>query len=95
MSRASDFLDAWTLARTDMRALTPEEAAGIAAQWEGEAAENGIDADALATAAGGDLRAYLLRTYGEAGQELSTDGGDHADAQKPVAEPRHPEPGVF
>ncbi|WCT72375.1 hypothetical protein PQ455_12085 [Sphingomonas naphthae] len=95
MSRASDFLEAWTVARTDTRALTTEEAGTIADQWEGEAIENGVDPDDLGTAAGGDLRAYLLRTYGEVGQEVSTDDGDHSDAQKPPPQPRHREPGVF
>ena len=69
--RATEFLTSWSLKRTSADPITPEEAARVAARWEGEAAENGIDPAELESAAGGSLADYLLRTFGEAGDEFS------------------------
>lgn len=75
---AREFLEAWTVARTDTRPLTRDEAAMLAEQWTMDAADNGLTAEALEVAAEGSVTDYLLRTYGEEGAELSTDGGDHS-----------------
>ena len=68
-SRAMEFLTEWSL----KQAGTPigrDEAAAVAEQWEAEAAENGIEPEDLRAAAGGDVAAYLVRTYGDGEIEL-------------------------
>ena len=42
----------------------------MAARWESDAAGNGISPDELEAAAGGSVADYLLRTFGEAGDEF-------------------------
>ncbi len=68
--RAAEFLTAWSLKRENNAPLTPDEAHRVAARWESEAAENAIDPTELAAAAGGPIADYLLRTFGQAGNEL-------------------------
>ena len=70
-SEASEFLDAWALQRENKTPLTRDEAEALAADWEADAGDNGIDRSALDEAAGGDLPAYLLRLFGEAGPDVS------------------------
>ncbi|WP_156678495.1 hypothetical protein [Sphingomonas profundi] len=62
-SLADDFLTEWTLKR-DNAPLSHQDAVLAADRWEAEAIENGVDPDDLRAAAGGDLVAYLLRTFG-------------------------------
>jgi hypothetical protein len=66
---ASEFLEAWALQRESKLPLTREEAEALASDWEADASGNGISPAALDAAAGGDLPAYLLRIFGEAGPE--------------------------
>lgn len=68
--RAAEFLTTWSLKRDDIGPISPDEAHRVAARWESEAAENGIDPAALEAAAGGGIADYLLRTFGEAGDEF-------------------------
>ena len=68
--RASEFLTAWSLKRENVGPITPDEAQRVAARWESEAAENDIDLAELEAAAGGGIADYLLRTFGEAGDEF-------------------------
>ena len=68
--RATEFLTAWSLKRENIGPIAPDEARRVAARWESEAAENGIDPAELEAAAGGGIADYLLRTFGEAGDEL-------------------------
>ena len=68
--RAAAFLTAWSLKRVRAGPLRPDEAQRVAARWESEAAENQIDPDELKAAAGGSIADYLLRTFGEAGDEF-------------------------
>lgn len=68
-SDASEFLDAWALARDDKTPLSPAEAEALASDWEADAAQNGIGRSDLDAAAGGSLPAYLLRVFGEAPPE--------------------------
>jgi hypothetical protein len=42
----------------------------MAEQWREDAERNGIDVAALDAAAGGDLAAFLQRTFGREGSEL-------------------------
>ena len=65
-NEASEFLDAWSLAREDKSPLVRAEAEAMAADWEADAIDNGISASDLRDAAGGDLAAYLIRLFGEA-----------------------------
>ena len=50
--------------------MTADDANGLANEWYGEAASNGLTAGDLDAAAGMPLPAYILRTFGEIGQEL-------------------------
>ena len=68
--RAAEFLTAWSLKRESTGPITPAEASRVAARWEGEAAENDIDPSELEAAAGGTIADYLLRIFGEAGDEF-------------------------
>lgn len=68
---AAEFLTAWSLKREHLGPLSKAEAAQVGARWEEEAIENGIDPAALRQAAGGEISDYLLRTYGDADDELS------------------------
>jgi hypothetical protein len=63
---ASEFLAAWSLARDEKSPLSRGEATALAADWEADASNNGIDRAELDEAAGGDLPAYLMRVFGEA-----------------------------
>jgi hypothetical protein len=51
--------------------MTRDEAQGLANEWYGMGASNGIAPADLDTAAGMPLTDYILRTFGESGQELS------------------------
>lgn len=64
---AMEFLTEWSLKR-DPSPISHADAAATAEEWEAEAAENGISAEALRAAAGGDIADYLVRTYGLAGE---------------------------
>jgi hypothetical protein len=66
---ASEFLEAWALQRESKMPLSRDEAHALAAVWEEDASGNGINPADLDAAAGGDLPAYLLRIFGEAGPE--------------------------
>lgn len=68
---AKAFLDAWTVQQDHHRAMTDADAAMVAEQWEADAVENGISAADLRAAAGGDVGAFLQRTFGRAGSEFS------------------------
>ena len=68
--RAGEFLTVWSLKREHTGPISTEEAQRVAARWESEAAENGIDPAELEAAAGGSITDYLLRTFGEEGDEF-------------------------
>jgi len=68
-SEASEFLRVWALGRESKMPLTRDEAQMLAGDWEADASDNGISPDDLDAAAGGDLPAYLLRIFGEAGPD--------------------------
>jgi len=68
-SDASEFLEAWALQRESKAPLSREEAEAMAADWEADASGNGISPEDLDAAAEGDLPAYLLRIFGEAGPD--------------------------
>jgi len=50
--------------------LTRAEADEIAAQWHQVAIDNGSSVEELETAAGDDIVTWLLRTFGEQGQQV-------------------------
>ena len=50
--------------------MTAEEAQGLASEWYGFGASNGIAPSDLDAAAGMPLSTYILRTFGERGQEM-------------------------
>ena len=68
--RAAEFLTSWSLKREHTDPITPDEAHRVAARWESEAAENDIAPAELEAAAGGSVAEYLLRTFGQAGDEF-------------------------
>jgi hypothetical protein len=70
-SEAAEFLNAWVLQREMKEPLSRDEAEALAGVWEAEASDNGISIADLEQAADGDLPAYLLRTFGEAGPDTS------------------------
>lgn len=70
---AVEFLNTWTLQRDSHEPLSDADAAMMARQWEGDAMENGIDPADLRSAAGGDVAAFLQRTFGREGSELALD----------------------
>jgi hypothetical protein len=72
-SAAKEFLDAWTLQQDHQPPLTDAVAAMIAEQWESDAVQNGIGHEELRAAAGGDIAAFLQRTFGRQGSELELD----------------------
>lgn len=67
---AAEFLAAWSLKREPNGPLSRHDAEQVAERWEQEASDNGIDPADLRAAAGGDIAAYLLRTFGEEGDEF-------------------------
>jgi hypothetical protein len=71
MSEAAlQFLTTWSLQRHHVGPMTRLEAEGVTARWEQDALDNGISPADLHAAAGGDVTDYLLRTYGERGDEI-------------------------
>jgi hypothetical protein len=70
-SEAAEFLRVWALQRELKTPLSRDEADALAGVWEAEASDNGISIAELEAAAGGDLPAYLLRTFGEAGRDAA------------------------
>ncbi|WP_129586374.1 hypothetical protein [Sphingomonas montana] len=67
---AKEFLDVWTLQQDHHAPLSDTEAGMLAEQWESDAQENGIAVADLRVAAGGDIAAFLQRTFGRDGAEL-------------------------
>ena len=70
MSSADDFLLTWSMAREHTGPMSRNEAELVAGRWEQAAVDNGVSPVALRRAAGGDIADYLLRTYGEKGDEI-------------------------
>lgn len=50
--------------------MTQEDAQGLANEWYGSAAANGVSPEMLDASAGMPLSTYILKTFGESGQEL-------------------------
>ncbi|GGE77852.1 hypothetical protein [Sphingomonas prati] len=72
-SAAKEFLDVWTTQQDHHPPLTDADAAMLAEQWEADARQNGIPAAEVRAAAGGDIAAFLQRTFGREGSELTLD----------------------
>lgn len=69
MSRANDILHE-LMREHAYDPLTRQEAEEIAASWYQRATDSGSSAEELDEAAGDDIAMWLLRTFGEEGQQV-------------------------